>query len=172
MPPFLSRVFPLLCLLLLLCASSVRGDYWSTFAGPAGGAGFTNAQGTAARFGYPTGIAIEPTTGDLFVADRTNASIRRVKSDGTVSTFVGASAGMAMPCGLAFDSSGNLFVVASQSNAIFKVTPSGTVSVFAGSKGSPGASDGNGSTECIPDRPLCDCGDDSIASVYLALARY
>jgi hypothetical protein len=132
MPPFLSRAFPLLCLLLLLCAPRARGDYWSTFAGPAGGAGFTNAQGTAARFGNPTGVAIEPVSGDLFVADTTNASIRRVKGDGTVSTFVGASAGMAMPCGLVFDSLGILCVLDWGNHTVRKTTPPGIPSLFSG----------------------------------------
>jgi sugar lactone lactonase YvrE len=40
--------------------------------------GFADGIGTAARFAIPTGIAVHPKTGDLYVADRDNHRIRRI----------------------------------------------------------------------------------------------
>ncbi len=61
---------------------------------------------------------------------------------GVVTTYLDASAGLAFPEGLAFDSSGNLYVTNASSSTVSKVTPDGTVSVFVPS--SAGLSDPEG----------------------------
>jgi sugar lactone lactonase YvrE len=54
-----------------------------------GSAAFVNGVGTNARFSSPDGIAYDPITGDLFVAETANSRIRRVTQSGVVSTFSG-----------------------------------------------------------------------------------
>jgi hypothetical protein len=44
----------------------------------AGGTGFQDGPGAAARFDNILGMAVEPTSGDLFIADRENKCIRRL----------------------------------------------------------------------------------------------
>lgn len=60
----------------------------TTLAG-SGSSGFADGTGAAAQFATPIGIAIHPSTGDLYVADSGNHRIRRVTQAGVVTTFAG-----------------------------------------------------------------------------------
>ncbi len=92
----------------------------SIFAG-SGSAGSTDGVGTAAKFNFPWGIAIDP-VGNVFVADTANHIIRKITPNGAVSTFagralvngdtegVGLNARFDSPWGLAFDPQGNMYV--------------------------------------------------------------
>ncbi len=127
----------------------------TTFAGLCGTSG--SADGTAAaRFNYPYMISGD-STGNLYVTDEYNHTVRKISSDGVVSTLAG-SAGSAgyidggiilgkfnTPTGVVTDSSGNIFVADTANKVIRKVTPAGVVSTFAGTAGSSGTSDGTGS---------------------------
>ena len=105
----------------------------------------------SAAFGGPQSVAFN--NGVLYVVDSNNHRIRRIASDGTVSTFAGSESGyvdgpantakFSSPSCLAFDTDGNLFVTDSGNNTIRKITPTGAVSTFAGS-GNPGYLDGEG----------------------------
>ena len=66
----------------------------STIAGKAGVSGYADGgmspDGTStARFNEPTGIAFDNLTGDLYVADTQNATIRKITPDGQVTTVAG-----------------------------------------------------------------------------------
>lgn len=90
------------------------------------------SNGTQTTFGSgdlngPTGIALDPLNGDLYVANN-GGSIAEFTQSGT---FLGDLPDtFNNPRGLAFDSSGNLFVANQSSNSISEVTPGGTVSTF------------------------------------------
>ena len=103
-------------------------------------------------FYYPTGVAIDPSTGDIFVADTYNHAIRMINiSSGNVSTFSGngnpglsngprSTAQFNYPYGIAIDpSTGNIFV-ADTDNVIIRMIniSSDNVTTFAGIPGSPG----------------------------------
>ena len=64
------------------------GGVVTTFAGTAGNPGSTDGSGAAARFNYPNGLAVD-VNGDVYVADTGNHTVRRITSDGVVSTLVG-----------------------------------------------------------------------------------
>lgn len=61
----------------------------TTLAGSAGNAGSTDGTGTAARFYYPWGIAVDQDSGNLFVSDASNSTIRMITPAGVVTTIVG-----------------------------------------------------------------------------------
>lgn len=119
-------------------------------------AGRTNAVGNAATFNDPTAIAVDPVSGNLFVADRMNNEIREINvSTNAVSLFAGSSSGAVgssntgtgtfnLPSGVAFDSAGNLYVADSSNNEIRMITPAVVVTTYAGST-TPGFQNGSSS---------------------------
>ncbi len=119
-------------------------------AGSDGMAGYANGKGTAALFSRPYGVAVGP-DGALYVCDQTNSAVRRVALDGTVSTFLGGTAGfrdgfrtsalIATPQGIAFDSMGEMFITDNGNEAIRVIEPSGQVATLAGGNGA-GFADG------------------------------
>jgi sugar lactone lactonase YvrE len=106
-----------------------------------GTAGFSGDGGpaTAARLDEPRNIAFD-SAGRLYIVDQNNGRIRRVDSDGRISTF---AAGFAMPRDVAVDDVGNVYVADETANRILRVSPSGVVSDFAGT-GSAGLSGDGG----------------------------
>lgn len=117
--------------------------------------GHLDAPGPNAQFNYPTGVAVDA-AGNLFITDITNSLIRKIATDGTVSTFAGGGSGVNGPDGvgtaasfnypiaLAFDSQGNLFVLDGGNSLIRKITPAGAVTTFAGQTGVNSYIDGTG----------------------------
>jgi hypothetical protein len=126
----------------------------TTLAGQAGSTGSVDGTGTAARFNGPSGIAVD-TTGNLYVSDTLNHTIRKVTQAGVVLTIAGTtgtsgfadnsdtSALFHGPQGIVLDGSGGLFIADTNNNAIRKlVLGSGAVTTVAGQSGVAGSADG------------------------------
>ncbi len=116
---------------------------------PLAGTGVTGYSGdggpaSAATFNGINAIAAD-SSGNLFVSDSLNFRVRRIGSDGMVSTFAGgpppgsvnasysgvpATSVQMFPAGIAVDSSGNLFI--SSVTSLFEVTPGGLLTRIAG----------------------------------------
>eukprot|EP00735_Rhodelphis_limneticus_P008819 TRINITY_DN2301_c0_g1::TRINITY_DN2301_c0_g1_i1::g.6896::m.6896 TRINITY_DN2301_c0_g1::TRINITY_DN2301_c0_g1_i1::g.6896 ORF type:complete len:513 (+),score=217.50,sp/Q8VZ10/SOQ1_ARATH/29.54/7e-20,sp/Q8VZ10/SOQ1_ARATH/29.39/1e-16,sp/Q8VZ10/SOQ1_ARATH/32.88/6e-08,NHL/PF01436.16/8e-09,NHL/PF01436.16/0.019,NHL/PF01436.16/2.3e-08,NHL/PF01436.16/0.017,NHL/PF01436.16/0.006,BTB/PF00651.26/2.8e-22,SGL/PF08450.7/0.0056,SGL/PF08450.7/4.5e-06,SGL/PF08450.7/1e+02,DUF839/PF05787.8/0.00097,DUF839/PF05787.8/1.1e+0 len=122
----------------------------SIFAGN-GQKGYQDGPANMAMFNNPTGIALDG-EGNIFVADSGNHRIRKITSDGTVSTFSGTgnasytngnltTAEYNTPVDLAFAADSTLYIVDSANHRIRKVTTDGNVNTIAGS-GKPGKTDG------------------------------
>jgi sugar lactone lactonase YvrE len=127
----------------------------TTLAGKVGSTGSADGTGAAASFNNPTGVAADG-TGNLFVADYQNCTIRKITPAGAVTTLAGtpglsgsadgtgAAASFKNPTGVAVDGLGNVFVADSSNHTIRKITPAGAVTTLAGTPGSTGSGDGTG----------------------------
>ncbi len=130
----------------------ISGGSVTTFAGSLSGRGAADGAGSVARFNTPLGVATDA-TGNLFVGDSVNHTIRKVVPGGAVSTFAGTvgvpgkvndtgtAASFNGPSALAFDKSGNLYVADELNCAIRKVTSAGVVSSFVDPGGCPAFGD-------------------------------
>jgi serine/threonine protein kinase, bacterial len=147
----------------------------STLAGN-GSAGFADGQGTAAQFRFPAGLAID-SSDTLYVADRTNHSIRKVTPSGAVTTWAGTfatgfvdgqgnDARFYTPFDVAVAKDNTVYVVDSWNNAIRKISPSGYVTTLAGS-GTAGYADGTGAAAQF-NGPNGIVVDDTTGNVYVA----
>ncbi len=70
----------------------------TTIAGSAGSTGFVDGVGAAARFYYPTGIALD-SAANMYIADSSNSAIRKVTPAGVVTTVAGSVSGAATVLG-------------------------------------------------------------------------
>ena len=127
----------------------------STLAGSAGTFGSTDGTAGAARFNFPVGLAAD-SSGNVYVADSKNFTIRKITAAGVVSTYAGApfllgandgpiaTARFFLPYGVAVDSSGNVYVADGGNHVIRKITAAGVVSTLAGAALQSGFTDGSG----------------------------
>src|SRR5438093_609526 len=139
-----------------LGAQSVYIPYtFTTLAGQAS-IGSADGTGSAARFNGPYGVATD-SSGNVYVADTGNCTIRKITPAGVVTTlaglagFTGSADGTGSaarfngPSSVATDSSDNVYVADTFNHTIRKITPAGVVTTLAGLAGSFGSADGTGS---------------------------
>ncbi len=102
----------------------------STLAG--GKQGSVDGVGTNASFNSPAGLSAD-SSGNIYVADLLNNSIRKLDSTNKVTTV---ATGFRRPSGVSYGDGGRLFVADSGNHSIKVVETDGTVNLYAGS-GSP-----------------------------------
>jgi sugar lactone lactonase YvrE len=120
----------------------------TTLAGVAGSEGTNDGVGTLARFDDPEGVAVD-ISGNVYVADFRNHTIRKVTPSGVVTTLAGLAGSLGCidgkgsaarfgavpsfgPSGVAVGTDGNIFVADTGNHTIRKVTPDGVVTTLAG----------------------------------------
>ncbi|HUO84971.1 MAG TPA: hypothetical protein VM534_07655, partial [Thermoanaerobaculia bacterium] len=128
----------------------------TTVAGSSGGGGSADGYGNRASFLFPFGLSFDA-SGNLWIADSDNHTLRRMTPDGHVTTEFGVAlergtrdgnaetARFHRPTGLAFDSRGILFVVDANSHTVRRISPEGEVATVAGRAGERGYQNGTGS---------------------------
>jgi sugar lactone lactonase YvrE len=108
--------------------------------------GFADGPAASATFKNPQSL-VQDSAGNIFVADGGNHSIRRIATDGTVSTLAGgggagtpgfadgtgSAARFNTPTGIALGSDGDLYVSDTLNERIRRVTTAGVVTTYAGS---------------------------------------
>jgi kumamolisin len=127
----------------------------TTLAGAAGSDGSVDGTGSAARFNFPLGVAVDG-AGIVYAADTHNYTIRQITSAGVVTTGAGqagqrgglngtgTAAQFSDPTDLTVDGSGNLFVTDTTNQIVRKIAPGWIVSTFAGCAQIAGSADGVG----------------------------
>ncbi|PWW01247.1 sugar lactone lactonase YvrE, partial [Paenibacillus cellulosilyticus] len=102
-------------------------------------------QAVDAELRSPSGVAVDQ-AGNLYIADKYNNRIRKVATDGEITTIAGTGssgyfgdggqavdAKLSSPSGVAVDSAGNIYIADTSNHRIRKVDPSGSISTVAGS---------------------------------------
>ncbi|MCE3226644.1 MAG: S-layer protein [Bacteroidetes bacterium] len=123
---------------------SLQSQTIGTFAGIGTSPGFSGDGGpaTAAQLYGAMGVAIDA-LGNIYIADRVNARIRKVNTSGIISTFAGGgiSTGDGIPATSAslgwiydveIDAAGNIYFPEGQDNKIRKINTSGIITTIAG----------------------------------------
>ncbi len=127
---------------------------FTNLAGAAGVNGSVDGTGTAAQFNQPWGVAVDA-SGNVYVADTLNHTIRKITSTGVVTLLAGvpnssgsvngasSTALFNRPTGVAVNGAGTVVLVADYNNHSVRQIAAGTVSTLAGS-GTPGTTDATG----------------------------
>ena len=151
----------------------------TTVAGLAGvSGGHQDGATNVATFNHPTGVAVDG-SGNIYVTDSTNHTIRKVTPAGTVSTFAGtfgvsgyksgtgSAAAFTNPTGITIDTYGNLYVADTGNSVIRKITPAGLVTLVAGLPTIAGLEDGAG-FEALFNQPQSLTVDSTATNLYVA----
>ncbi len=148
-----------------------------TLAGGTRGNGDSDGTVTQARYFLPMGLFVD-STGNVYVADTGNHSIRKVNTTGTSSTLAGLSGGSGsldgvgylasflLPGGVAADASGNVYVADTGNSTIRKIAPGLIVTTFAGTAGVTGSTDGTGASALFSSPTAV--ATDTAGNVYVA----
>jgi len=124
------------------------GGVVRTLAGQPGIYGYADGPAAQARFAFPHGVAVDA-AGNVYVAEVHNRLIRKIDSQGIVTTLAGgpgmvghvdgpgSQARFGQPEGIATDAGGNVYVADAGNGAIRKITPDGMVSTLASNIASP-----------------------------------
>jgi hypothetical protein len=123
----------------------------TTLAGAAPIAGREDGMGSAARFSEPRGTTVDR-SGNVYVADYGNSTIRKIAPTGLTSTFADLAAGSGTSSTatsgasgyVAVDGAGNVYATTGSNNTIVKITPNGAISTLAGTPGKSGIVDATG----------------------------
>ncbi len=155
------------------------GGSIATVAG-SGVLGFYGDQGAAtlAQLALPWGVSVDR-SGSIYLADTYNNRIRKIATDGTITTVVGLNdpgftgdggqaifARLNRPTGAVSDGSGNLYIADTGNNRIRKVDARGIITTIAG--GANGFSGDNGPATAaqlsLPESLAIDAG----GNIYIA----
>jgi uncharacterized protein (TIGR03437 family) len=139
----------------------------SSFSPPFGDGGLA----TLATLVSPTAVAVDA-AGNVYIADRENYNVRKVATNGTISTVAGtgkefnlrggngdggpATSAIVTPSAIAVDAAGNLYIAEDDflnGYDVRKVNAAGTISTFAGGVSGGHSGDGGAATSAGLSRP-------------------
>lgn len=153
--------------------STIAGDGMPGYSGDGGPA-------SLAKLNYPYGIALDA-LGNLYIADKTNARIRKIDVSGIINTVAGTvvagyngdgipatTARIMNPEGIKLDALGNLYFVEAGGQRVRKVNTSGIISTIAGI-GPPSGYSGDGGLATLAQfyQPN-DMTFDGVGNIYIS----
>ncbi len=139
-----------------------------TTAAGSGSLGYSGDGGlaTSARLRFPYSVAVDA-SGNLYFADLGNSRIRKINTNGIITTVAGngasgysgdggvaTNASLNSPYGVAVDASGNLFIADSSNNRIREVDFNGIITTAAGNGASAYSGDGGAATQASVNSPF------------------
>jgi len=152
--------------------TTVAGSIISGYAGDGGTA-------TNAYLKNPGGVAVDA-FGNLYIADQYNNRIRKVDTNGIITTVAGnrdsgysgdggaaTNTSLYYPVGVVLDTFGNLYIADQYNNRIRKVDANGIITTVAGSSTPPYSGDGGAATNAYLDNPV-GVAVDSAGDLYIA----
>jgi uncharacterized protein (TIGR03437 family) len=149
-------------------------------AAPTGGATGDGGQALSAELFSPTGIWVD-SNHNIYIVDKDNDRIRKVASNGIISTVAGSStadvyagdggkatsASLNRPNGIAFDNAGNMYIADTGNHVVRKVNTSGTISTVAGNNASAYSGDGGPAIDASLSEPS-GLAFDGAGNLYIA----
>jgi uncharacterized protein (TIGR03437 family) len=169
----------------------VSGGVVTTIAGT-GVAGFGGDGGSAlnAQLNFPYGLALD-SAGNLYVADLANQRVRRIGTDGVITTVAGTgrkasspdgaaptSTSLLSPRNVAVDAAGNLYIAEFDGQRVRKLTPGQKLTTVAGTGVAGWSGDGGLATAAQIDYPaamafdragalyFADSGNNAVRKIY------
>ncbi|HWF08961.1 MAG TPA: hypothetical protein VG297_10890 [Bryobacteraceae bacterium] len=137
------------------------------------------AAATSAGLGRPVGLAFDG-LGNLYIADSTNQRIRKIDTNGIISTIAGngvdafsgdgglaTSASLGFPIAVAVDAANNVYVADGDNNRIRRITPGGIISTVAGNGQGGFSGDGGLATSASLNVPS-GIAFDAAGNMYIA----
>jgi len=151
---------------------TVAGNGTNGFSGDGGAA-------TKAELGSPTGVAVDG-GGNLYIVDYGNQRIRKVDTNGVITTFAGSNgtgysgdggaatkASLNNPSGVSVDPQGNVFIADTFNLRVRKVDVRGIITTVAGNGGSGLNGDGGPATKATLYNPY-GVATDASGNLYIA----
>lgn len=124
-----------------------------------------NGPATSAKLNLPSGLAID-SQNNLYIADRDNHRIRKIDSNGIITTIAGngvedfsgdggqaISASFKQPREIEIDSNGNLYIVDWRNHRVRKIDTNGVITTIAGTGESESTGDGGQAVTAEIDNP-------------------
>lgn len=146
------------------------------------GAQGTSGDGGSAKLATltaPSGLALD-SAGNLYILDQQVNTVRRVGTNGVISTYAGngqigygGDGGPAIkasfngPAAIATDASGNLYIADTGNNVVRVVNTNGQVSIFAGNRGKGSGGDDGPAIDASLNSPSGVLAD-SAGNIYIA----
>jgi DNA-binding beta-propeller fold protein YncE len=136
-------------------------------AGTPGTSGAVDTAGGTPSFKSPQGIAVDKATGVIYVADTGNKSIRKIATDGTVTTLL--ATGFTNPYGMVVDpTNANLLWIADGSNKVFALNLTTNTLVTTVGAGTAGYLDGAAGTARFRFNGFSGLTADAAGNLYVA----
>jgi sugar lactone lactonase YvrE len=120
------------------------------------------------------------TVGNLYIADTSNNRIRKVDTNGVITTFAGngmaafagdggpaVNASLSAPSSVALDTVGNLYIADTSNNRVRKVDPNGVITTLAGNGMATFAGDGGLAVNASLSAPS-NVALDTVGNLYIA----
>jgi uncharacterized protein (TIGR03437 family) len=137
-------------------------------------------QALSAQLAGPTGIWVD-SSHNIYIVDKDNDRIRKVASNGVISTVAGSStadvyagdggkatsASLNRPNGIAFDTAGNIYIADTGHHVVRKVNTSGIISTVAGNNSSAYSGDGGPAIDASLSEPS-GLAFDGAGNLYIA----
>ena len=139
------------------------------------GFGGDGGQAVLAKLNFPFGVCTD-SQGNVYIADEGNNRVRKIDTNGIITTFAGGGLGdnadarladLESPSSVFRDANGNMYIADTDHHRIRHVDVHGVITTFAGTGIEGFGGDGGQASEAMFDQPAAVCGD-GLGNLYVA----